>query len=200
MSAIALLMGLLLLSFLGSLIVRGRGAAAGLPSGIEYLGLGLAVGPTALGMVERTMIAEFEPIVQVALGWLAFIVGLDFGRVGHRQARRSSMILGVVCAFLTGIIVAVALHAFITRVTIPGLAKGDALLLAAGAGHEAIGLLVSALEDPVAVVRTAAARSLGLEAPHDSVAYRAVTSLRGSRDSVLRRLADSILTTIPRVP
>ena len=79
-------------------------------------------------------------------------------------------------------------------------AAAATMLLAAGAGHEAIGLLVSVLEDPVAVVRTAAARSLGLEAPHDSVAYRAVTSLRGSRDSVLRRLADSILTTIPRVP
>ena len=134
MSAIALLMGLLLLSFLGSLIVRGRGTAAGLPSGIEYLGLGLAVGPTALGMVERTMITEFEPIVQVALGWLAFIIGLDFGRVGHRQARQSSMLLGVACAILTGIVVAVTLHLFIARVSIPGLTKSDALLLSVGAG------------------------------------------------------------------
>ncbi|HVJ88551.1 MAG TPA: potassium transporter Kef, partial [Labilithrix sp.] len=78
MSAIALLMGLLVLSYLGSLIV-GTGKVRGLASGIEYLGLGFAVGPHALGLVERPMIAEFEPIVQVALGWLTFGIGLEFG-------------------------------------------------------------------------------------------------------------------------
>ena len=72
MSAIVLLMGLLLLSYVGSLIIGGR-TPRGLPSGIEFLGLGFAVGPHALGLVDRTMIAEFEPIVQVALGWLAFV-------------------------------------------------------------------------------------------------------------------------------
>ena len=133
MSAIALLMGLLLLSYFGSLLVGGR-AARGLPSGIEYLGLGVAVGPAALGLVDRGIIAEFEPIVQVALGWLAFVVGLDFGRVEGRQVRSGSLALGVGCAVMTGLLVAAATRFVLARQPVPGLVGRDALLAAAGAG------------------------------------------------------------------
>jgi hypothetical protein len=132
-SAIALLMGLLLLSYLGSLIVGGR-TARGLPSGVEFVGLGFAVGPHALGLVDRSMIAEFEPIVQVALGWLAFIVGLDFGRVGGRRVRAKPMALGVFCALLTGATVFVAVDRMLSIVTVPGIDRTGGLLLAAGAG------------------------------------------------------------------
>jgi hypothetical protein len=132
-SAIGLLMGLLVLSYLGSLIVGGR-ATRGLPSGIEFLGLGFAVGPHALGFVERTMIVDFEPVVQVALGWLAFLVGLDFGRVEGRRLRRGSMVLGVACAVLTGVIVAAAVHRMLLVMPIAGIDSGAALVLAAGAG------------------------------------------------------------------
>lgn len=133
MSAIALLMGLLLLSYVGSLIVGGR-TARGLPSGVEFVGLGLAVGPHALGLVDRSMIAEFEPIVQVALGWLAFIVGLDFGRVGGRRVRAKPMALGVFCALLTGGTVAVTVDRVLAFVAVPGIDRTGGLLLAAGAG------------------------------------------------------------------
>lgn len=133
MSAIALLMGLLLLSYLGSLIIGGR-TARGLPSGVEFLGLGFAVGPHALGVVERSMMAEFEPIVQVALGWLAFVVGLDFGRVGGRRVRAKAMAVGVFGALLTGAIVSVAVYQLLGHVTIPGVGRFSSLLLAAGAG------------------------------------------------------------------
>lgn len=133
MSAIALLMGLLVLSFLGSLIVGGR-TARGLPSGVEYLGLGFAVGPHALGLVERPMIAEFEPVVQVALGWLAFVVGLDFGRVDGRRVRAGSMAIGIACAALTGVGVAAATHRFLQVLPVPGLDRTSEMLLAAGAG------------------------------------------------------------------
>ena len=133
MSAIVLLMGLLVLSFLGSLLV-GRGTARGLPSGLEYLGLGFAVGPQALGLVDREMIAEFEPVVQVALGWLAFVIGLDFGRVDGRRVRVGSMALGVACALLTGSIVFVAAHRMLTTVDVAGIAGNDALIFAAAAG------------------------------------------------------------------
>jgi len=132
-SAIALLMGLLLLSYVGSLIVGGR-TARGLPSGIEFVGLGFAVGPHALGLVDRSMIAEFEPIVQVALGWLAFVVGLDFGRVGGRRVRAKAMALGVCCAVLTGGTVAFAVDRMLSTVSVPGIDRTGGLLLAAGAG------------------------------------------------------------------
>lgn len=136
MSAIALLMGLLLLSYLGSLIVGGRGTAAskGLPSGVEYVVIGFIVGPSALGVVERAMIAEFEPIVQVALGWLAFVVGLDFGRVNGRRVRTGSMVLGVFCALLTGGVVAFAVTRGLQTFPVAGINGTNKLLLAGGAG------------------------------------------------------------------
>ncbi len=133
MSAIALLMGLLLLSYVGSLIIGGR-QARGLPSGVEFIGLGFLVGPHALGVVERQMIIEFEPIVQVALGWFAFVVGLDFGRVNGRRVRAKSMALGVICALVTGIIVAVAVQQMLARIPVAGIDRTNALVLAAGAG------------------------------------------------------------------
>jgi len=132
-SAIALLMGLLLLSYVGSLIIGGQ-KSHGLPSGIEFLFLGFLVGPHALGVVERSMIHEFEPIVQVALGWLAFVVGLDFGRVNKRRVRAKAMALGVVCALVTGCIVAFAVNEMLARVVVPGIDRKSAFVLAAGAG------------------------------------------------------------------
>jgi len=132
-SAIVLLMGLLLLSYVGSLIIGGR-TARGLPSGVEFIALGFAVGPHALGLVERPMIAEFAPIVQVALGWLAFVVGLDFGRAGGRRVRAKPMALGVFCALLTGGTVALVVNRFLAYVPVPGINETNGLLLAAGAG------------------------------------------------------------------
>ncbi|MBN9167020.1 MAG: hypothetical protein BGO98_46555 [Myxococcales bacterium 68-20] len=133
MSAIALLMGLLVLSYLGSLLV-GTGKTRGLASGIEFIGLGFVVGPHALGLVERPMITEFEPIVQVALGWLAFVVGLDFGRVEGRRVQTASTALGIACAVITGLVVAVAVYSMLEVVPIQGIEGTSAIILAAGAG------------------------------------------------------------------
>ena len=52
MNAVLLLMGLLVLSYLGSFLVGGRTVrGAGLPSGIEYVALGFVLGPQVLDMV-----------------------------------------------------------------------------------------------------------------------------------------------------
>jgi HEAT repeat protein len=73
-------------------------------------------------------------------------------------------------------------------------------LLSAGAERDAVPLLVKGLSDSVPAVRLAAARALAPEAHHDSIAYRAMTGLRHSSDSLARRLADSVLenTSPPR--
>lgn len=133
MSAIALLMGLLVLSYLGSLLVW-TGKTRGLPSGIEFIGLGFVVGPHVFGLVSRPMIIEFEPIVQVALGWLAFVVGLDFKRVEGRRVPSSRAVLGIGCAIVTGGIVGLAVHTLLSTLYVPGVDATGALLLAAGAG------------------------------------------------------------------
>lgn len=133
MSAIALLMGLLLLSYIGSMIV-GSNKKPGLPSGIEFVGLGFAVGPRALGLIERPMMIDFEPIVQVALGWLAFVVGLDFGRVEGRRVRPASLGLGIGAAVLTGLAVGAAVYRLLETMPVSGVDARGNLVLAAGAG------------------------------------------------------------------
>jgi hypothetical protein len=133
MASIALLMGLLVLSYIGSLLV-GSGKSRGLASGIEFIGLGFAVGPRALGLVEQPMIVDFEPIVQVALGWLAFVVGLDFGRVEGRRVEKRAEVLGIVGAVITGLAVAAAVFAAMPSLHLTGFDEKSTLLLAAGAG------------------------------------------------------------------
>ncbi len=133
MSAIALLMGLLVLSYLGSLLV-GSTKTRGLASGIELVGLGFAVGPHALGLVDRPILNEFEPIILVTLGWLAFGVGLEFGRVDGRRVRAGATALGIACAIVTGAPVGFAVWYATTRLHVAGIDRMGAIILAAGAG------------------------------------------------------------------
>jgi hypothetical protein len=102
-NAILLLMALLILSYVGSFIVGSRAARGiGLASGAEYVVLGFVIGPHLLGAVERAMIQSFAPIAHVALGWLALVIGLDFGFAGRRSIRGRSAIFGVASALVTG--------------------------------------------------------------------------------------------------
>lgn len=133
MRTIALLMGLLVLSYLGSLLV-GSGKTRGSASGIEFIGLGFAVGPHALGFAERPMIVDFEPMVQIALGWLAFGIGLEFGRVEGRRVSKAPAALGIACAVVTGVGVAAAVWQVLASVSVPGIDRQNAIILSAGAG------------------------------------------------------------------
>jgi Kef-type K+ transport system membrane component KefB len=133
-NAVLLLMGLLVLAYLGSFLVTGRTArGAGLPSGVEYVALGFVLGPQALDLVGRDMLSAFEPVVQVALGWLAFGVGLDFGYVGDKRVRSGSFALGTFGALATGASVAAATWATMSRLHAPGTFT-DHVLLAGGVG------------------------------------------------------------------
>ncbi|KYF82403.1 potassium transporter Kef, partial [Sorangium cellulosum] len=133
-NAVWLLMGLLVLSYLGSSLVSGRVLRGiGLPSGAEYVVLGFVLGPSALGLLEPSSLAAFEPIAGVALGWLALVVGLDFGFVGNRRVRPSRMALGVLMSIATGCAVAAAVWLAAER-AVPSLDRGERALLATGVG------------------------------------------------------------------
>jgi Kef-type K+ transport system membrane component KefB len=133
-NAVVLLVGLLVLSYLGSFLVAGRTVrGAGLPSGVEYVALGFVLGPQALDMVGADMLASFEPVVQVALGWLAFAVGLDFGFAGERRARASSIGLATFGAALTGCAVAGATWLLVRRLHVGATIK-EQILLCGGVG------------------------------------------------------------------
>ncbi len=134
MNPVLLLMGLLVLSYLGSFLVGGRAMrGAGLPSGVEYVALGFLFGPHVLDLVGGDMLASFEPVVQVALGWLAFTVGLDFGYAGERRVRPGSLLLGTLGAVVTGGAVAAAVW-FTIRYLHIGASTRDQILLAGGIG------------------------------------------------------------------
>jgi Kef-type K+ transport system membrane component KefB len=118
MNALLLLMGLLVLSYIGSFLVGGRAIRGfGLPSGSEYLLLGFAIGPNVLGLVERSMLDSFEPIADAALGWLAFVLGLDYAFLGHRRVRFSSLVVASSIALITGAAVAAAEYVVLVRFT-----------------------------------------------------------------------------------
>ena len=133
MNALLLLMGLLVLSYIGSFLVGGRAIRGfGLPSGSEYLLLGFVIGPHVLGLVERSMLDSFEPIADTALGWLAFVLGLDYGSVSQRRVRFSSVLVACSIALVTGLFIAAAEYVVIARVT--PISGTKLLLLAGGIG------------------------------------------------------------------
>jgi hypothetical protein len=118
MNGLLLLMGLLVLSYIGSFLVGGRAIRGfGLPSGSEYLVLGFVIGPSVLGLVERSMLDAFEPIADVALGWLALVLGLDYAFLGRRRVKLSSFIAASFIALLTGGAVAAAEFFLLSRFT-----------------------------------------------------------------------------------
>lgn len=134
MNPVLVLVGLLVLSYAGSFLAGGRTIrGAGLPSSVEYVALGFLLGPHALGIVGHELVATFEPLAQVAVGWLALVIGLDFGRTDARRASLGSMSLGLLGGALTGGSVAAAVWFYTTRLR-HAPADLDHVLLAGGIG------------------------------------------------------------------
>jgi Kef-type K+ transport system membrane component KefB len=133
MNAVLILVGLLVLSYLGSFLFGRSVRGIGLPSGVEYAALGFVLGPHALGMVGADNLAAFEPVVQVALGWLAFVIGLDFGVAGDKRVRPGSFVLGSLSAILAGGASGAAAWFMMAHLDAGGSAT-DRIVLAGGVG------------------------------------------------------------------
>jgi hypothetical protein len=132
MNAVLLLLGLLALSYLGS-VLRGERAirGLGLPSGAEYLCLGVVLGPHVLGIISKPLLESFAPLLLVAASWITFIAGLGYSRVGARPIAAGRALVGVVGAALVGAAVFVAVYQALPLVA-PALLD-DRVLLAGGA-------------------------------------------------------------------
>ena len=77
MSGVGVLLGLLVIAYIGSILVSGRTIRGfGLPSGAEYLVLGVVLGPHALGVVQRSAVTSFAPILVVGISWVGLLAGL----------------------------------------------------------------------------------------------------------------------------
>ena len=109
MNPVLLFVGLLVLAYLGSILVGGRAIRGyGLPSGAEYVLLGLLLGPHVLGVLTRDTLTAFQPLSLVAIGWLALVVGLDYGFVGDRRLRPRVVIGTIGVTLLSAAITAAA--------------------------------------------------------------------------------------------
>lgn len=109
MSGIGPLLGLLVLAYVGSMLVSGRTIRGfGLPSGAEYLVLGVIIGPHALALLTRTNITTFEPIFVLGASWMALVAGLGYGVVGQRRIHPGRAFAGVVFGAAAGAAVTAA--------------------------------------------------------------------------------------------
>jgi hypothetical protein len=103
MSAISLLLGLLVLSYVGSILVGGRTIRGfGLPSGSEYLVFGFVIGPPVLGVVNRTLIDTFAPLMVAGAAWLALVAGVGYCYVGRRPVHVGRALAGIGLAAFVG--------------------------------------------------------------------------------------------------
>ena len=133
MNAIWVLMGLLGLSYIGSLLVGGRAIRGmGLPSGAEYVVLGFLLGPTGLGLLDRATLSTFEAFAHVALGWLMFVIGITFGTTGDRRVRTPRLIGGLFASLASGVTAFAAAWFFLAWRS--PLSPMDRLLAAGGIG------------------------------------------------------------------
>lgn len=110
MNAYLILVALLVLAYAGSAIFRGRRIRGyGLPSGAEYLVLGVLVGPIGLASVTKGTLATFEPISVTAISWLSLLAGANLGFAGERSVawRRTAggIALGTLCLVGSGALV-----------------------------------------------------------------------------------------------
>jgi len=127
-------MALLGVSYLAGLLGRGRSVRGlGLPSGVEWVALGVLLGPSVLGVIDGELQRQVEPAAQVAIGWLSFVLGLDFGVVRRRRLSLRRAVLGIMVGTLTG--AAVGVTAWFAIPNFPSLAElsfNDRLLLSLG--------------------------------------------------------------------
>ncbi len=131
MNAILLLLGLLVLSYVGSALHGTRSIRGlGLPSGAEYLCLGFVLGSNVLGLIPPSLLEIFEPLLLVGASWIAFVAGLTFTQVGQRRLAFGRACVGVLSTLLLGLGVAAAVW-FVLPLLAPELLQ-ERITLAGG--------------------------------------------------------------------
>jgi hypothetical protein len=131
-STVALLLGLLVVAYVGSQLMGGRAETMRLASGAEYLLLGVALGPYALGAAERSTLHAFQPLAVIGTAWITLVIGVGFGfREGRRISFRG-MVTGITLAALSSSFAGFATYAVLLRVST--LPPEQLLLVAAGVG------------------------------------------------------------------
>ena len=133
MSPILLLTGLLGLAYFGTMLVERRSRRGfGLPSGTEFLLLGLLLGPHFMGVIGSSGLKSFGGLTVVALAWLAFIIGAHYGWVRGIRVRWRILLLGIALATLAALLAGGA--AVLAAALTTDFGSRDLLLLGLGIG------------------------------------------------------------------
>lgn len=133
MNAVAFLLGLLVLAYLGSILVGGRAIRGfGLASGAEYLVLGFVLGPQVLSVVSRPLVETFQPVLLVGVSWLGLVLGVSYLRVGQRRVPVPHIVLGVALSALVS--ACVSLTVFFGASQFSPLPRVEVIAFAATAG------------------------------------------------------------------
>jgi len=135
---------LLVLSYFGGLLSSHRiSRALGLASGVEYVLLGVVVGPQALGFFRLDMVLGFEPLLLMALGWLAAVLGIQYGHYGGERVPLKVVFMGLSIIALSGagifsaVYFGCVLWLKLPAATALPLALGSAAV-ASGSAHQAV--------------------------------------------------------------
>lgn len=131
MNSLLLLMGLLLVAYLGSFLVGGERSVRGigLPSSVEWVVLGFIIGPHALGLVAGSVVDSVKPIVLIGVGWLALIGGANYAQTPFGAVPRGRVAGALGWATLSAAIAAAAIY-FALPYFADGVTEQDRRLLA----------------------------------------------------------------------
>jgi hypothetical protein len=131
-SAVALLLGLLVVAYVGSQLMGGRSGGYRLASGVEYLLLGAALGPYALRAAERATLHAFQPLAVVGTAWITLVIGVEYGYQDGRRVGARGLVTGLLLALASALAAAAAAYAVLAR--IGPFAGEERRLVAAGVG------------------------------------------------------------------
>lgn len=93
MTPLELFIVLVALAFVGGVrAARESGSIWGFASGIEYVALGVVLGPHLLGVVTRAAASEFEALWVMALGWLLAVQGANYRTDGGLERPKWSLL------------------------------------------------------------------------------------------------------------
>lgn len=106
MSTIELFTALVLLAFVGGVrAARGASSPWSRLSGVEYVLLGLTLGPHLLGLVSKGAVHEFEPLLLMGLGWLFAVRGAKFATHPSGPLTRMEIAISVLSSAATCMVV-----------------------------------------------------------------------------------------------
>lgn len=119
-------------------------------SGVEFVAIGVLVGPHVTGLLTPPALSALQPFVSLTLGLVGFLIGLPL----RRQLRRAAGLeAGLLAALIVGGVVGVACFG-VVRLAAPDLTNAEAAWLALAMGAAAAVMSGQVVEAGVRVLGT----------------------------------------------